>query len=295
MSERVYALLLRLYPRAFRERYAQEMMRTFGDRLRHEPTFRLWIDVLKDAAVSIPYRHWVQDPHPMYPPSAAPLRPAYLNVRTVIAGALAGLISGVAVRMAEEPPGPWSAAGLVWIGLAVYLIALTFRKIYRAQRLVKACQADAGPDSVTVTIAGFAPRTLQRGEVVGLHLFTCRGLRIQAADPARDLWVPARTAAFTRVTEQLGGWAPTTVTPFLTVPAFLTMTRSFDNLLGVASLTWLALRPPVNIAGFVIGPEWVAVLTLITIVTTLRTRDLSVRRKLFAFAPAVILFVRWLW
>jgi hypothetical protein len=45
MSERVYAWLLRLYPRAFRERYAQEMMRTFRDRLRHEPTVRLWIDV----------------------------------------------------------------------------------------------------------------------------------------------------------------------------------------------------------------------------------------------------------
>ena len=59
MSESAYALLLHLYPRAFRERYANEMLRTFRDRLRHEPTFRLWIDVLKDAVVSIPYQHWV--------------------------------------------------------------------------------------------------------------------------------------------------------------------------------------------------------------------------------------------
>ena len=71
-----------------------------------------------------------------------------------------------------------------------------------------------------------------------------------------------------------------------------------ENLLRVIFLTLLALNPPINVAGFVIGPEVVTVftlVTLITIVTTLRTRDLSVRRKLFAFAPVVILVVRWLW
>jgi hypothetical protein len=288
VSERAYALLLRLYPRAFRDRYAQEMMRTFHDRLHHEPTFRLWIDVLKDAVVSIPHRHWVQDPHPIYPPSAAPLRASYPNVQTMSAGLLAGVTVGFAVPMAFLFPGPWSAAGLVPGGLALYLALSRCRTARRASRLRKACQADAGPDSVTVTIAGFAPLTLHRSEVVGLHVFEHLGLRIQAADPARDLWVPARTAAFTTVTERLRGWAPITVTPFF---------RNPENLGRVTLLTMLALpqNPPTTFAGFVIGPEVVAVFTLITIVTTLRTRDLSVRRKLFAFAPAVILFVRWLW
>ena len=288
MSERVYVLLLRLYPRAFRERYAQEMMRTFRDRLHREPTFRLWIDVMKDAVVSIPYRHWVQDPHPIYPPSAAPLRAAYPNVQTMSAGGLAGVTVGLAVPMAFLFPGPWSAAGLVPVGLALYLALSTCRTSRRASRLRKACQADAGPDSVTVTIAGFAPLTLQRSEVVGLHVFEHLGLRIQAADPARDLWVPAQTTAFKTVTERLRGWAPMTVTPFFRDP---------ENLLRVILLTIVALpqNPPTTFAGFVIGREVVAVFTLITIVTTLRTRDLSVRRKLFAFAPAVILLMRWLW
>ena len=55
MSERLYSLLLQLYPRAFRERYGEEMARVFRDRLRDEPSARLWIDVLSDAAMSIPW------------------------------------------------------------------------------------------------------------------------------------------------------------------------------------------------------------------------------------------------
>ena len=62
MSERLYSLLLQLYPRAFRERYGEEMARVFRDRLRDEPSARLWIDVLSDAAMSIPRQYLVQAP-----------------------------------------------------------------------------------------------------------------------------------------------------------------------------------------------------------------------------------------
>ena len=74
MSERLYSLLLQLYPRAFRERYATEMARVFRDRLRDEPAARVWIDVLADAAVSIPHQHMEPVPNAMYPPSASPMR-----------------------------------------------------------------------------------------------------------------------------------------------------------------------------------------------------------------------------
>ena len=111
MSERIYALLLRLYPRAFRQRYAQEMMRTFRDRLHHEPALRLWIDVLEDAVVSIPYRYWVQDPHPMFPPSAAPLRAAYVTVgQALFVFALLGVTAGMVGMSFFISAAPWRIA-----------------------------------------------------------------------------------------------------------------------------------------------------------------------------------------
>ena len=288
MSERMYALLLRLYPRAFRQRYAQEMMRTFRDRLRHEPTFRLWIDVLKDAVVSIPHRHWVQDKHPMLPTSAAPLRAVYATQRQAcfvcgLVGCTIGL-TGPLFFM----PAPWRIAALIVVAmLTAFTLLVPMRRARRASRFVKSCRAEAGPDSVTVAFAGFAPLTLQRSDIVGLHVFETKGLRIQAADPARDLWVPARTAAFEAVKAHVSGWAPTHVTPFFDHP---------ENLGRVVFVTLLAVsNPQLNLAGFVVGPALVAGATLIVIVSTLRTRDLSVRRKLLAFAPALILFVRWLW
>ena len=285
LSERVYAVLLRLYPRAFRARYADEMLRTFRDRLRHEPALRLWIEVLEDAVVSIPYRYWVQDPHPMFPPSAAPLRAAYATVgQALFVAALLGATAGV-IGFSFFTPAPWRIAALiVELLVAVCLLRLAFLSVRRARRLheiVTTYQADAGPDSVTISAVGLSPLTLQRSEIVGLHVFEKIGLRIRAVDPARDLWVPARTTAYTAVSEHVSGWVPTTVTPSLHHAA--------DNLPRVAIVTVLAIVIPAKLAGFVAGA------TIISIIATLRLRNVPAIRKLAAFAPALVLVVRWLW
>lgn len=61
MSEKLYHLLLRLYPSRFRTHYAAEAMQVFRDRLRDERGLlkraRLWIDVLFDVSVSAPREH----------------------------------------------------------------------------------------------------------------------------------------------------------------------------------------------------------------------------------------------
>jgi hypothetical protein len=63
MSEKIYALLLRLYPSHFRDAYGEAALQLFRDRARDEkgffPTLRLWLDLLGDLAVSVPreYRH----------------------------------------------------------------------------------------------------------------------------------------------------------------------------------------------------------------------------------------------
>jgi hypothetical protein len=63
MSEKIYALVLRLYPSYFREQYGDEALQLLRDRARDEkgffPTLRLWLDLLADLAMSLPreYRH----------------------------------------------------------------------------------------------------------------------------------------------------------------------------------------------------------------------------------------------
>jgi hypothetical protein len=58
MSERLYTLLLRLYPARFRKEFGNEAVQLFRDRLRDERGFflrlRLWLDLLADIGSSLP-------------------------------------------------------------------------------------------------------------------------------------------------------------------------------------------------------------------------------------------------
>jgi hypothetical protein len=61
MSERIFAFLLSLYPRGFREKYFQEAMLLYRDRYRYETGVlrrtRLWCDLVADLATGLP-RAW---------------------------------------------------------------------------------------------------------------------------------------------------------------------------------------------------------------------------------------------
>lgn len=61
MSEKIFSLLLRLYPAAFRTRYSEESLQLIRDRLRDETGFlarlRLAFDLLADTAVAVPRAH----------------------------------------------------------------------------------------------------------------------------------------------------------------------------------------------------------------------------------------------
>lgn len=58
MSDKLYGLLLKLYPEHFRRAYGDEAQRLVRDRARNEKGFlsgvRLWLDLLTDLAVSLP-------------------------------------------------------------------------------------------------------------------------------------------------------------------------------------------------------------------------------------------------
>ena len=63
-SEKAYRLLLRAYPRDYRDQYAEPMEQLFRDRLREVRTFEglasFWVGTLADWAVTVPARHWAR-------------------------------------------------------------------------------------------------------------------------------------------------------------------------------------------------------------------------------------------
>lgn len=67
MSEWAYRLLLSLYPSRFRDEFGAAALALFRDRLRAErgsaQRFRLWIDMIRDTAVSVPVEYRRQPLH----------------------------------------------------------------------------------------------------------------------------------------------------------------------------------------------------------------------------------------
>ena len=66
MSEKIYALLLRLFPSQFREAYGEEALLLFRDRARDETGLssraRLWLDLLADLVISVPREYFYAEP-----------------------------------------------------------------------------------------------------------------------------------------------------------------------------------------------------------------------------------------
>ena len=90
MSEQVYSFLLRLYPSHFRSVYGDEALQLVRDRVRNEPSLRLWIDLLVDLACSLPRPH--VRPAPIAPRAIAP---AFLMLESEMPPAESLFLGGV--------------------------------------------------------------------------------------------------------------------------------------------------------------------------------------------------------
>jgi hypothetical protein len=137
----------------------------------------------------------------------------------------------------------------------------------------------ADEDAVTVVYHGMPASTVLRRDVTGLQEFVHVGLRIQTADPERDLFVPAWTKSYDGVRARLSDWMPVTRTRAGRVRP--------DALPFMAILYALALFLPMVFVPFVV-PQMAAGLA------SLGSRDSSVIRKLVSLGPAAILITRWL-
>jgi hypothetical protein len=278
MSEQLYSLVLRLYPRAFRERYADEMIRVFSERVRDEGVARVWLDVLADAAVSIPVQHFQSPrPHPMFPPSAAPLR---WNVHAFLAMTLiVSFLTGATLAASFFRLSPWVVALVMGVGLVVCTRGI------RTARAVKAYRVEIDGDSLTVACEaiGISPLTLRRSDVTGVHIWEKIGLRVQTADPSHDLWVPASAPAYGDVRAHLSQWAPVTTTPFAV--AFRGNMR-VPQLMVVCALT--AFLPIAFARGM-------GLVFAVYVVMALVKRDVPPFKLALMAVPVLIVLVRWFW
>jgi hypothetical protein len=106
MSDHIFSFLLRLYPSSFREKYREEALHLYRDRLRDETgslkRVRLFGDLILDAATGLS-RAW----HNSYVAGTAPSVPGYVGAPSF--------------RLLEKQP---LRPGAVFIGSTVTLIAL---------------------------------------------------------------------------------------------------------------------------------------------------------------------------
>jgi hypothetical protein len=114
MSEKIYVLLLRLFPSHFRQTYGDASLQLFRDRARDEkgffPRLRLWLDLLADLAISLPREYRFFEPAII----GAAIQPR-------VAGAPAFFVLG------NESPRPGAllfGSVLSWAALAVFSVLI---------------------------------------------------------------------------------------------------------------------------------------------------------------------------
>ncbi|HEX4311602.1 MAG TPA: S41 family peptidase [Acidobacteriaceae bacterium] len=186
MSEKIYALLLRLYPANFRNRYREESLHLFRDRLRDEPGFfarlRLWFDLLTDTALALPRAHHM-----------APSAVAVAN-----RGPLAGLPSfDILDRPPLRPAAIVFAAALSLAGTGGFFLVLSYAGVRPGSRLA-AMEEHPRPQAHSQSSAATPPTTAPPAAPSAGSAITSNAVAPQAAanaNAAQDH--PATTPAAT--------------------------------------------------------------------------------------------------
>jgi hypothetical protein len=215
MSEALYRLLLKLYPAAFRREYEAAMRQLFRDRLRAERSgparLRLWTDVLRDLASSLPREHRRRlESIPAssgYRMSEEAVRRMHSGGQTL--GAVLGLSLGLGLGiLGNAPRWPLTAACSLF-ALTIPWSVHTRRRIWRHWR---GYELNVDGERLEVRQYGAATVTLHRTEITkmaespGGHGFP-GGLVIRG-EGNREIWAPSVLTRYEELRERLAGWAP---------------------------------------------------------------------------------------
>jgi hypothetical protein len=148
MCEKIYALLLRLFPSHFLDTYGDEALQLFRDRARHEKGFfaglRLWLDLLGDLARSVPREY------------------SHLQHNFVSAVARQPSRDVPSFRVIEtELPRPGSLLfGSVLTLLAVFILPVLFNQIDDRPQRAAVIKPQAPANSPAAPSQGAAPQVL---------------------------------------------------------------------------------------------------------------------------------------
>ena len=168
MSEKIYALLLRLFPSHFRETYGDAALQLCRDRARDErgffPKLRLWLDLLADLAISVPreYGHVRQALATTSAPrrlAGAPwlfvLEDESLRPRALFFGGVLTLLALAGFSMGINHVGSYAANVTVWSGQPASRVTPA------RSRVGKPSHFESGWRSMLKRIAMFLPQARQ--------------------------------------------------------------------------------------------------------------------------------------
>ncbi len=206
MSDRLYARLLRLYPRRFRYQYAEAMLQTFRDRLRTEPTLHLWLDILRDLAISIPREHLRPAAALAEPGTYRFSREAIRRQMTIGGHGMLRWQSFAALALFFLVGKLGDAAPVPLTVVTLLLAALLTFGLWRVARRYRRYQLKLTADRLEVVFERPTPREVTHHEITRIFRTPGFGVAVQASAPRRSLWIPEALTGFDDVLTHLAQW-----------------------------------------------------------------------------------------
>ena len=114
-SQRLYRVLLSVYPRSFRRDYGELMAQAFGDRLREKGAPRTWGLVVTDLALSVPQQL---------------MEVSLMNQRWMVGVAA----TGTALILSTMFIGAGSPVSVLFIGIGLFAVILGLLSFWSAKR-----------------------------------------------------------------------------------------------------------------------------------------------------------------
>jgi hypothetical protein len=220
MSEKILQWLLRLYPRRFRSEYGDAMRQLFHDRMGAETgvlgRLRLWMDLLRDLAISVPREHRrrprvavVECVGYRMSEQAVAEMVKRSHIRELPSTFLSIALGAMVGWMGHAPLWPLCAV----YGLLMFLATASLRGLGRWKDQWRSYELVLDEDRIQQIERGGVTLTLLKTEVTRLLETRDLGMAIQTQDPRRSIWAPSALNGYEELRARLAAWAPVEESP----------------------------------------------------------------------------------